>query len=222
LKKTIFGLLITVMSVGMIFLLNQESSAMTPPNVMTQQDIESVKKCQVGHYEGAFSSGSVFEGVVSSGHYSITIEKNESGICYMKTYSKSVHYRGIGQDPVNELSYRCAIPLEQLEKFNGWTDHDSTPDEFSYFYPFCEQAPIGTIHAIFLSVDSIFEQQGWSPSEPYFSVSIFFGIISVLPLIFYFTTWFVVKKILHKKYPKLTGALVIAVFYIIMFFPWNF
>ena len=133
-----------------------------------------------------------------------------------------MRYRGIGQDPVSESAHRCAIPLEQLEKFGGWADHDSIP-LLSGSFSFCERAPTGTLHAIFLSIDSILEQQGWSLSKSNFSVIIFFGIIGfVLPLIFYFTTYSVVKKILHKKYPKIIGAIVVVVFFIIIFFPWYF
>ena len=43
------------------------------------------------------------------------------------------------------------------------------------------------------------------------------GIIAFFSLIFYFATWAVVKKILHKKHPKLIGAIVVVVFIFILF-----
>jgi len=107
----IFGILL----IGSISI--QDTSAMSPPNMMIHQDVESVKNCKVGQYDGDFSAG----------HYSLIIEKNESGICYMKTYYKTESYRGIGQNPVSEGLFRCEIPLEQLEKFNGWMDNDDRP-----------------------------------------------------------------------------------------------
>ena len=51
----------------------------------------------------------------------------------------------------------------------------------------------------------------------YFTYFIVFGVVVSLSLVFYFATWAVVKKILHKKHPKLMGVIAIVVFIFMLF-----
>jgi len=44
------------------------------------------------------------------------------------------------------------------------------------------------------------------------ALSIAVGFTALISSIFYFVTWFTVKKILHKKYPKLIGLIVVAIY----------
>lgn len=63
-----------------------------------------------------------------------------------------------------------------------------------------------------LAQESINVMSGYNP---YFALLIVFGIIIFFSLIFYFATWVIVKKILHKRHPKLIGVIVVIVVYVI-------
>ena len=51
----------------------------------------------------------------------------------------------------------------------------------------------------------------------FFTYFIVFGVVVSLLLVFYFATWAIVKKILHKKHPKLMGVIAAVVFIFILF-----
>ena len=143
----------------------------------------SLEKCVVGNYGG----------FVGLGSWSISVEKEESGICYLD-YNYEI------EGGYND--YKCKIPVNEIKTTErNDLELDYLPIESELINQYCTK----------IKSDNIFDD---------FLISgmlIMLGTIIFVSLMIYFATWAVVKKLLHKKHPKLIGVIVVAVFFFILF-----
>ncbi|EIJ66332.1 hypothetical protein BD31_I1503 [Candidatus Nitrosopumilus salaria BD31] len=81
--------------------------------VMSKSEIQSIKYCKSGIYEGEFSHGKYFLGV----------KKQTDNFCLMDGYS-------IVND--TEISFECDISLDDLTNFHGWLDDRIHPNQLAF------------------------------------------------------------------------------------------
>jgi len=125
------------------------------------------------------------------GWWEVTSMDSKHGVCFFEVYTN------------HEMGYsviKCGIPLEQMKASNwkvAWFPIDSELNE-----KFCSVTKSGNIY-----------DYNWTDYFSIIGIFLFFLITVGL----YFSTWAIVKKILHKKHSKLIGFLVAIAFIIISF-----
>lgn len=90
--------------------------------VMNDNEINSVRNCEIGIYEGSFSNGK---------YYLNLIQKNEDS-CNLDGFSKTNDIR---------KSFDCQLPFDYLITFDGWNDNAMWP-EFPKLVPFADNCQV--------------------------------------------------------------------------------
>ena len=97
----VFGIIILSSSQNLVF-------GITGDNLMTKNDIQSIKFCKNGIYEGELPDG----------NYVLTIEKRTNEYCLLKTFS-STHG--------DIITSECNVPFDDLRKLDGWYGNAGFP-----------------------------------------------------------------------------------------------
>lgn len=125
------------------------------------------------------------------GSWSINVEKEKDGLCY---FNYNNEMEGGYSDK------KCVVPTNEI-KVTDWSGGQLhySPIEHSLVEQYC----------------SVVNQGNFFENMLILVILMTLGGTVVLSLIIHFVTWAIVKKIFHKKYPKMIGGVAVILFLLI-------
>ena len=227
-KKTEIGIFVTI-SLMLIFLLPQNVEARTPCQVIHGPEISFLYSDVV--FFGNVVSAKYFErnptyppgaGVVFDETDNKLVVKFENGTTKPFVHTDTIKfnvkesYKGFSNQTIILISDGYHYFVEGNNYLVYAVNHSGV-----FFPSNCFDITknpniihLSKLRAFSITEPSVLAQESinvMSGQNPYFPLLILFGIVVFFSLIFYFATWVIVKRILHKRHPKLIGVIVVIV-----------